>query len=166
MNMGPLVPSLLRRLRPRLWAALFALALAFVAACGRSYRVGDDVMVEWEGKEYPGVILSADGPAKFKIHYEGYDEAWDELVPKSRIKGLRTGSEPRPEPPAKVRQKAMEAAQTNTYRVGDTVRVEWRGRFYAAQILDVVGKERYLVHYEGYPHEFDENIGLSRIQPK
>ncbi len=146
-------------------ALVFAFAL-WVAACNRGYRVGDEVMVEWEGKDYPAVILSASGPTKFKVHYEGYDETWDEVVPRSRMKGLRVGGEVRPEPPAKVRQKALEAAQTNTYRVGDHVRVEWRERLYPAQIIDVVGKERYRVHYEGYPSEFDENVGLARIQAR
>lgn len=150
-----------------MYAWLIVVALSFGAmACSRSYRVGDEVMVEWEGKEYPAVILSAQGPAKFKVHYEGYDDTWDELVPKARMKGFRTGSEPRPEPPAKVRQKALEAAQTNTYRVGDHVRVEWRDRLYSAQIVDVVGKERYRVHYDGYGSEFDENVGLARIQAR
>lgn len=144
---------------------MFVVALG-VLACNRGYRVGDEVMVEWEGKDYPAVILSASGPTKFKVHYEGYDETWDELVPRSRMKGLRVGNEIRPEPPAKVRQKALEAAQSNTYRVGDHVRVEWRERMYPAQIIDVVGKERYRVHYEGYPNEFDENVGLSRIQAR
>ena len=154
------------------WAALRApRVLALVAAllllaCSRSYRTGDEVMVEWEGKEYPAVILATDGPTKFKVHYDGYDDVWDEVVIRSRIKGLRKGNEVPPEPPAKVRQKAALAAQTNTYRLGDHVRVEWNGRYYPAQIVDVVGKERYRVHYEGYGSEWDENVSLNRIQPR
>jgi hypothetical protein len=147
-------------------AALLAVVLLVCVACSRSYRAGDEVMVEWEGKEYAAVILSLDGPTKFKVHYDGYDEAWDEVVVRSRIKGYRKGDEPRPEPPAKVRQKAALAAQTNTYRLGDHVRVEWSGRYYPAQIVDVVGKERYRVHYEGYGTEWDENVSLNRIQPR
>ncbi len=140
--------------------------IAGLAGCARNYRVGDEVMVEWDGKDYPAVILSAEGATKFKVHFEGYDDAWDESIPKARIKGFRVGNEPIPEPPAKVRQKAMEAAQTNTYRVGDHVRVEWKDKLYTAQIVDVVGKERYKVHYEGYGSEWDEIVGLNRIQPK
>lgn len=136
-----------------------------LAACSRSYRVGDDVMVEWEGKDYPAVIVSAES-AKFRVHFDGYEDDWNQDVTKSRIKGFRKGNEPRPEPPAKVRAKALEAAQSNTYRVGDVVRAEWQGRYYAAQIIEVVGKERYRVHYEGYGSEWDETVGLSRIQPR
>ena len=139
----------------------------WLGACSTSYRVGDEVMVEWEGKEYPAVILAMDGPTKFKVHYLDYEEIWDETVPKSRIKGHRRGDEPKPEPPAKVRQKAVAAAQSNTYRVGDRVKVSWSdGRYYPAQIVDIVGKELYRVHYEGYGPEWDENVGKSRIEPR
>lgn len=139
--------------------------LAFLA-CSRSHRVGDEVMVEWEGKEYPAVIVSADA-TKFKVHYKDYDDIWDESVLKSRVKGFAQGNEPRPEPPTKVRQKAVEAAQTNTYRVGDSVRVEWSdGRYYPAQIIDVVGKEHYRVHFDGYGDAWDLNVRLAKIQPK
>ena len=145
---------------------LLAILMFALVACSRSYRAGDEVMVEWEGKEYQAVILAVDGPTKFKVHYDGYDDAWDEVVVRSRIKDYRRGDEPRPEPPAKVRQKAALAAQTNTYRLGDQVKVEWNGRFYPAQIVDVVGKERYRVHYDGYGSEWDENVSLNRIQPR
>lgn len=148
----------------RRWLVCFA-ALALVA-CQRSYQVGDEVMVEWEGKEYPALILGQENANKFKVHFEGYEDSWDETVNKARIKGHKKGDEPRPEPPAKVRAKALEAAKTNTYKVGDQIRVEWQGRFYAAHVVEIVGKEQYRVHYEGYGPEWDENVGLSRVQAK
>ena len=153
-----------RRPRPRPLLAL-ALALALVA-CERSYQVGDQVMVEWEGKEYPAVNLAQESAANFKVHFEGYEDVWDETVTKSRIKGHRKGDEPRPEPPPKVRAKALEAAKTNTYKVGDGVRVEWHGRWYPATIVEIMGREQYRVHYQGYGPEWDENVGLARIQAR
>jgi hypothetical protein len=136
------------------------------AACGRTYREGDEVMVEWEGKEYPALLLTATPDSKFKVHFDGYEDTWDEVVTKSRIKGFRKGDELRPDPPAKVRAKALQAAKLNTYRVGDQVRVDWNGKLYPAQIIDVLGKEQYRVHFDGYGTEFDENVGLSRVQPR
>jgi hypothetical protein len=123
-------------------------------------------MVEWDGKEYPATILTAFPDGKFKVHYDGYEETWDESVPKSRVKGYKKGDEPRPEPPARVRAKALEAAQNNTYHLGEHVRVIWGGKYYPAQIIEIIGKEQYRVTYEGYGPEFDENVGLSRVQPK
>ena len=71
-----------------------------------------------------------------------------------------------PEPPAKVRAKAIKAAQSNMYKMGERVRVEWHGQIYPAQITGIVGQEKYRVNYDGYGHEWDEIVGLSRIQPK
>ena len=137
-----------------------------LAACGRSPAVGDRVMVEWESNTYPAMVMEVPSPAKFKVHYEGYDTVWDEVVPRSRIRGLVEGPVAAPEAPAKVRAKAMKAAQTNVYKMGDHVRVEWHGQIYPATISGIVGQEKYRVSYDGYGREWDEIVGLSRIQPK
>ena len=142
---------------------LFALA---ALACGKSYGVGDRVLVEWEGNVYPAVVMDAPSPSRFKVHYEGYDTLWDEVVPKARIRGLVQGPVAPVEPPAKVRAKAINAAQKNTYHLNDHVRVEWHGQLYAATITGIVGQEKYRVRYDGYGSEWDEIVGLSRIQSK
>ena len=144
---------------------LLCLALAG-AGCKRSYTVGDHVLVEWEGNVYPAMITEAAGPGKFKVHFDGYDPCWDESLAKDRLKGHVEGPVVHPEPPAKVRAKAIQAAQTNIYRIGDKVRVEWHGQIYQAVITGIVGQERYRIHYEGYGNEWDETVGLARIQPK
>jgi len=142
------------------------LALSLAPGCKAKVGVGDHVLVEWEGKVYPAVILEQAGPAKYKVHYDGYDSIWDEQVAKDRIKGIVEGHVENPEPPPKVRAKALSAAQTNVYKVGDKVRVEWHGQMYQASITTIVGPEKYRIHYEGYGPEWDETVGLSRIQPK
>jgi hypothetical protein len=71
-----------------------------------------------------------------------------------------------PEPPPKVRQKATQASQTSVYKIGDRVRVEWHGQMYPAVVTAIVGQDRYRIHYEGYGPEWDETVGLNRIQPK
>lgn len=145
---------------------LFAWGALALGACKRQYTVGDHVYVEWEGNDYPAVIIAATSPTKYKVHYDGYDNVWDEVVARERIKGLVEGTPRHPEPPAKVRAKALQAAQTNRYKTGDRVRVEWHGQLYMATINGIVGQERYRVHYDGYGPEWDENVDSSRIQPR
>jgi len=147
-------------------AFVFLVATSIAPACRPSYTQGDHVLVDWEGNTYPAHIIDALGPSKFKVHYDGYDTVWDETVPRERIKGFVVGPVVAPEPPAKVRAKAMQAAQKNHYKMGEHVRVDWHGQLYAARITGIVGDEKYRVTYEGYGHEWDEIVGRSRIQPK
>jgi len=51
------------------------------------------------------------------------------------------------------------------YRVGDHVLVEWEeGRApYPAYVLEVNGKSRYRVHFDGYDSRWDEDVGIDRI---
>jgi hypothetical protein len=149
----------LRALAPTFLAGALALA-----GCKRSYGVGDHVLVDWEGNVYPAHILEAPSPAKFKVHYDGYDAVWDEVIARDRIRGLVEGPVATPEPPAKVRAKAIQAARTNVYKINDRVRVEWHGQIYPATITGIVGQEKYRVTYDGYGREWDEIVGLSRIQ--
>ena len=50
------------------------------------YGVGDAVEVRWKGKWYPASILKI-GDHRYRIHYEGYDNSWDEWVGPDRIRG-------------------------------------------------------------------------------
>jgi hypothetical protein len=50
-----------------------------------AYKVGDKVQVLWEEKWYAAEILEViDG--KYKIHYDGWEAKWDEVVDVSRMK--------------------------------------------------------------------------------
>ena len=145
------------------------LSLALLAGspgCTRAYDVGDKVLVEWEGEIYPAIILEVPGPGKVKVHYEGYDEMWDEVVARNRLKGRVEGPVPIPDPPEKVRRTAVQAAQTNTHKINDRVKVEFQGHYYPAVVVGIVGPEKYCVHYEGYGNEWDENVSRDRIRGK
>lgn len=50
------------------------------------------------------------------------------------------------------------------YRVGDHVLVEWEtGKAYPAYVLEVNGRGRYRVHFDGYDTRWDEDVGIDRI---
>lgn len=147
-------------------AALAALVLA-LPGCTKQYRVGDEVLVEWEGADYPASIVAVEGSARYRVHFQGYDPIWDESVPLSRIRGrLKEKVTTPPPPPAKVRARMSQGnkQQVSLFKAGDRVRVDWKGTVYPAVIVTVLGNERYRVHYEGYDQNWDENVELTRIQ--
>lgn len=49
------------------------------------YKEGDLVRVKWRGSVYRAVVLEVVSPGEFKVHYEGHEEAWDEVIAVSRI---------------------------------------------------------------------------------
>jgi len=65
-----------------------------------SWKGGDAVDVEWEGKWYPAKVLRAKGDFAL-IHYDGFGDEWDEWVGDARIRA-RGAKE---EPPAKGQKK-------------------------------------------------------------
>jgi hypothetical protein len=55
------------------------------ARAAAGYKVGDPVMVKWKGAWYPASVLKSQG-GNFYIHYDGYDNSWDEWVGTNRIR--------------------------------------------------------------------------------
>ncbi|HEY3495769.1 MAG TPA: Tudor-knot domain-containing protein [Polyangiaceae bacterium] len=157
-------------LRSRRTLLLAALALA-VPGCKRPYRVGEHVLVEWEeGKFYPAYVVEAHSTTRYRVHFDGYDSHWDEDVGVDRIRGRIEGPVAPPPPPKKVLRaagaptgSAGPGSASNPFRQGDRVRVTWRGSVYPAVVLEVVGKDRVLVHYEGHESAWDETIPLDRV---
>jgi hypothetical protein len=152
-------------------ASLPVLAALLATGCRERYVVGDHVLVEWEQADYPAVIVGAEGPARFRVHYDGYDSIWDENVNVTRIKGRVRGLVLAPPPPAKVLKRGGAPASSATgsagapsrFKEGTRVRVDWNGKAYPATILSVLGGERYRVRYDGLGNEWDETIEVSRI---
>jgi len=156
--------------------ALFFLLL-LLTGCRRAHQVGDHVLVDWRGDDYPAVIVSIEGPAKFHVHYDGYSDDWDESIPATRIRGRLSASPTQigAAAPTKIRIRPGPSASASgsaaprslsIYHTGDRVRVEWHGSVYPATIINMLGDDRYRVHYDNYGNEWDEDIGLNRIQRK
>jgi hypothetical protein len=151
----------------------FAL-IALLAGCRRAHQVGDHVLVDWRGGDYPAVVVAIEGPSRFRVHYDGYSDDWDEVVPGTRLRGrIPPSTAPVPATATKVRSRpgpsasgAPSSSPAVGFRAGERVRVEWHGSIYLATILEVLGPDRYRVHYDGFGNEWDENVGLNRLQRK
>lgn len=49
------------------------------------YKRGDRIRVRWRGTVYRATVLQVASSTEFKVHYDGHEDAWDEVVPVSRI---------------------------------------------------------------------------------
>jgi hypothetical protein len=166
----------MQRVDGRPWRSAFRLAgIALVAvgltSCKKPYRVGEYVWVEWQDeREYPAYIVEKKSNTRYRVHFENYDARCDETVDFGRIKGRIEGKVVHPPPPTK----GLCAQQTkptpsgssvpvSPYKVGDRVRVRWRGSTYSATIVGVVTGDQVLVHYDGHETAWDETIHIDRI---
>ena len=55
-------------------------------ATGAVFKVGDKVQVFWKNTWYPAAVVAVPSPGQYKIHYDGYEASWDEVVGNARIK--------------------------------------------------------------------------------
>lgn len=126
--------------------------------------------VEWYGKNYPAYIIQTRGRDRYRVHFDGYDTRWDDDVSIDRIKGRIHGRATPPPPPVKIARaeglspRALASAtRVSPYKVGDRVKVSWRGSTYSATIIEVLSPTRFRVHYSGYETAFDEVVNAQRI---
>lgn len=153
-----------------LFAAPLTVVAAFLVSCKEPYRIGEYVWVEWDGRDYPAYIVDEKSTTRFRVHFDGYDTRWDEDVTIERIKGRIEGPVKRPPPPERVARgmglrpkPSASAGAQSEYKVGDRIRVRWRGSIYTAIVQTVVAQDRFLVHYDGYGNEWDETVPIERI---
>lgn len=165
-------PLRLRRLMHDVASAFVSVifCLAIVIGCNKPYRIGEHVWVEWEGREYPAYIIDQKDKARFRVHFDGYDSQWDEDVTLDRIKGRIVAPVKHPPPPDKVARAmgvfpkpSASAGAPSPYKVGDRVRVRWRGSVYAGTVQAVLDADRVSIHYDGYGSEWDETVAMDRI---
>lgn len=60
-------------------------ASAPAAAPAAAHSDGDSVQVLWKGTWYPAHVIGVKG-SQLKIHYDGYDNSWDEWVGPNRYR--------------------------------------------------------------------------------
>jgi hypothetical protein len=53
------------------------------------YKASDRVRVRWRGSIYTAVVLEVVSKDRVRIHYEGFENAWDETVQLDRIVARR-----------------------------------------------------------------------------
>jgi len=109
------------------------------------FEKGDKVEANWKGTWYKAEVLAVkDG--KYEIHYEGWSDTWNQEVEEDKLR--------KPE------------GIEYSYKKDDEVEVQWKEKWYDATILEVEGKDKFKVHYDGWDDQWDESVDGNRIRPK
>jgi hypothetical protein len=120
-----------------------------LAAQNANFKVGDKIEVEWKRSWYKAEILEVkDG--KFKIHYDGFDNSWDEWVKPERMRFL--GQTKNTEPTI-----ANDAGKNQTdakYNSGDRVECQPTpkiGAYRKGTVVSMMEDGRYRVRIDDEP---------------
>eukprot|EP01062_Namystynia_karyoxenos_P034575 TRINITY_DN2533_c0_g1_i3.p1 TRINITY_DN2533_c0_g1~~TRINITY_DN2533_c0_g1_i3.p1 ORF type:complete len:507 (+),score=34.77 TRINITY_DN2533_c0_g1_i3:85-1521(+) len=145
------------------------------------HRPGDIVQVQSPSGSWRSTTVLAAEPTRVKVHYNGFDSAYDEWVPIGpRIHSLsQPGSAPPPAPPSvalppppsvalpppagspsAVAPPAVPAGPLPTYTVGQSVEVMSSTDQRRSTKVVQVEPGRIKVHYEGFDPWYDEWIDL------
>ena len=143
---------------------------AVLAACRENLRIGDHVLVEYDGRRCPGYVIDKKRDTRFRIHFdfEGYD--WEDEVAADHVLGRVQDATAECPLPARVRaslglvETPKSPDRGSPYRVGDRVRVRWRGSVYPASVTTVLAPDTVIVHYQGHEDAWDETINIDRIE--
>jgi hypothetical protein len=49
------------------------------------FKVGDRIKVKWRESVYRANVIEVVSASELRVHYEGHESAWDEVVPATRI---------------------------------------------------------------------------------
>jgi hypothetical protein len=150
-------------------AVLVAGCIGSALSCRESLRIGDHVLVQYEGHSCPGYVIERKSETRLRIHFdfEGYD--WQDDVSIDRVLGTVQGAVQSCALPDRVRAtlgllgSSKSNVRTSPYQVGDRVRVRWRQSIYPATVTEVRTADTVVVHYHGHEDVWDEVINTDRI---
>src|SRR5512142_2371072 len=144
--------------------------LLLLTQCSRRNRVGEHVWVLYESRPVRAFIVEKTGESRVRVQFESCDSTWQREVTTDRITGRVSDAEALHPPtlpacaPTSATRKGDAIGLGVPYRVGDRIRVKWRGSTYNATIVGVIAPERVRVHYEGLEAAWDETISPDRIE--
>ncbi len=136
-------------------ALLAGLCLAALGGCQARYRVGERVLVTVGEGERAAYVVSVEGPARYRVRFEGVGDGRETAVTADRIAGRA------PAPGSGLARD--EPARAEDFAVGDRLRVTWGGSPCAATVLALEPGGRLLVRYDGLETDWDESIPLERV---
>jgi hypothetical protein len=125
-------------------------------------EVGSRLEAEWGRRWYPAQVVQLLPDGQVKVHYEGYDSNFDEVVSRSRLWVAAGTGQRLPASPAAAQSPA--AVSGAALKVGTRLEIEWGGRWYPGEVIQVLPDGKAKVHYDGFSSGFDEVVPPARLR--
>ena len=114
------------------------------AAAPADYQVGERVLVSVQGKLLLADVAAQAGPQAWRVHYDGYGPEVAENVGPDRIRRPFAGA--------------------TAHAPGAPVLVDVSGRTLPGTVLAPLAEDRWLVRFEGFGPEYDQEVTLDRLR--
>lgn len=110
----------------------------------RDYHVGEKVLVMSQNRVLLGDVVQQVSNVAWRVHYDGYPPEAMEYVGADRLRRPFAG--------------------LSSHAVGEAVLVDVNGQTLPARILALSAADRWIVRYDGYGAQYDQEIGESRLR--
>jgi ribosomal 50S subunit-recycling heat shock protein len=142
-------------------------------------KPGDVLQVEWGKTWWAAKVVSLEPDQQVKIHYIGWADFHDEVVPRSRLqldpqaeakallrKNLRgvNASGETIYNPGSIASTGNAVTATTALKKGDILQVEQSGVWWAAEVVALEADQQVRIHYIGWADDWDELVPRSRLQ--
>jgi hypothetical protein len=114
------------------------------AAPAASYSAGDKVLVTAQGRLVLGEVVQQVAATAWRVHYDGYGPEAVENLTADRLKRPFLGASAHP--------------------TGEAVMVEANGQVLPAKILAASAQNRWIVRFDGFNPQYDQEIGAEKIK--
>jgi Agenet domain len=110
----------------------------------QDYRVGEKVLVTSQNRVLLADVVGQLGATAWRVHYDGYGPEAVEYVGAERLRRPYVG--------------------LSAHAVGEAVTVDVNGQPLPARIVALSGSDRWIVRYDGYAPQYDQEIGPDRLR--
>ncbi len=116
---------------------------AAAAAPALDYRPGEKVLVAAQGRLVLGDVVQQVAATAWRVHYDGYGPEAVENVTADRLQRPFAGA--------------------SAHVVGEPVLIDANGQTLPAKVLAVSAQDRWIVRFDGYTPQYDQEVRLDRI---
>jgi hypothetical protein len=114
------------------------------ASAANDFKPGDKVLVTYQGRTLLADVVSQTGPEAWRVHYDGWGPEAAETVGPDRIRRPFVGA--------------------SGHAIGEAVIVDVNGQPLPAKVIAASAADRWVVRFDGYGAQYDQEVGVDRIR--